>query len=38
MIFIFCDTKKISKLIDNLLSNAIKYNKIGGTIKVVLTK
>ncbi|AXX95349.1 MULTISPECIES: sensor histidine kinase [Arcobacter] len=37
-IFIFCDTKKISKLIDNLLSNAIKYNKIGGTIKVVLTK
>ena len=37
-IFIFCDTKKISKLIDNLLSNAIKDNKIGGTIKVVLTK
>ncbi len=37
-IFIFCDAKKISKLIDNLLSNAIKYNKIAGTIKVVLTK
>lgn len=37
-IFIFCDSKKISKLIDNLLSNAIKYNKIAGFIKVVLTK
>ena len=37
-IFIVCDTKKISKLIDNLLSNAIKYNKINGTIKVVLSK
>lgn len=35
---IVCDAKKISKLIDNLLSNAIKYNKINGTIKVVLTK
>lgn len=32
------DEKKISKLVDNLLSNAIKYNKIGGTIKVVLTE
>ena len=37
-IFIFCDVKKISKLIDNLLSNAIKYNKISGFIRVVLTK
>ena len=35
-IFLFCDNKKISKLIDNLLSNAIKYNKIAGTIKVTL--
>jgi two-component system, OmpR family, sensor kinase len=35
-IFILCDIKKISKLIDNLLSNAIKYNKIAGSIKVVL--
>lgn len=35
-IFIFCDTKKISKLIDNLLSNAIKYNKIAGKIEVTL--
>ena len=33
---IFCDNKKISKLIDNLLSNAIKYNKIKGHIIVVL--
>ena len=33
---IYCDEKKISKLIDNLLSNAIKYNKIAGVIKVVL--
>jgi two-component system OmpR family sensor kinase len=37
-IFIFCDTKKISKLIDNLLSNAIKYNKNCGFIKVTLAK
>ena len=37
-VFIICDTKKISKLIDNLLSNAIKYNKISGQIKVILTK
>jgi two-component system OmpR family sensor kinase len=36
-IFILCDVKKISKLIDNLLSNAIKYNKILGSIRVVLT-
>lgn len=35
-IFIFCDMKKITKLIDNLISNAIKYNKIGGFIKVNL--
>jgi two-component system OmpR family sensor kinase len=35
-IFLFCDSKKISKLIDNLLSNAIKYNKIAGSIKIVL--
>ncbi|XPV54039.1 MAG: sensor histidine kinase [Halarcobacter ebronensis] len=35
-IFIFCDNKKISKLIDNLLSNAIKYNKVKGQIKVSL--
>jgi two-component system OmpR family sensor kinase len=35
-IFIFCDMKKITKLIDNLISNAIKYNKIGGFIRVNL--
>jgi two-component system OmpR family sensor kinase len=33
---LFCDEKKISKLIDNILSNAIKYNKIAGTISIVL--
>ena len=37
-IFLFCDNKKISKLIDNLLSNAIKYNKMSGTIKIVLSE
>lgn len=37
-VFIFCDIKKISKLIDNLLSNAIKYNKMAGFVKIVLTK
>lgn len=35
-IFLFCDMKKITKLIDNILSNAIKYNKIAGFIKVRL--
>ena len=35
-IFLFCDMKKITKLIDNILSNAIKYNKIAGFIKVNL--
>ncbi len=33
---IFCDRKKIQKLIDNLLSNAVKYNKIKGEIRVIL--
>lgn len=33
---LFCDEKKISKLIDNILSNAIKYNKISGSIHIVL--
>ena len=35
-IFIVCDIKKLSKLIDNILSNAIKYNKFQGFIKVTL--
>jgi len=35
---LFADRKKVSKLIDNLLSNAIKYNKIGGSITIVLDK
>jgi two-component system OmpR family sensor kinase len=32
------DEKKIIKVIDNLISNAIKYNKIGGTITIVLNE
>jgi len=32
------DRKKITKLIDNLLSNAIKYNKVKGSIEIVLDK
>ncbi len=35
-IFIVCDMKKLTKLLDNIISNAIKYNKISGFIKVVL--
>jgi two-component system OmpR family sensor kinase len=35
-VFIFCDEKKISKVVDNLLSNAIKYNKVNGIIEVKL--
>lgn len=35
-IYLNCDVKKISKLIDNLISNAIKYNKISGSIRIVL--
>jgi len=35
---LFIDRKKITKLIDNLISNAIKYNKIKGTIEIVLQK
>ena len=35
-ITLFCDKKKITKVIDNILSNAIKYNIIGGSITVTL--
>lgn len=35
-VYLKTDIKKISKLIDNLISNAIKYNKINGSIKIVL--
>lgn len=35
-ITIFCDRKKIIKVIDNFLSNAIKYNKIKGKIIISL--
>ncbi len=35
---IHVDRKKITKLIDNLFSNAIKYNKIKGSIEIVLDK
>lgn len=37
-VFLVCDKKKISKLIDNLLSNAIKYNNISGSITITLRK
>ena len=30
------DKKKVSKLIDNILSNAIKYNKVSGSINIIL--
>lgn len=33
---LYCDSKKITKLIDNILSNAIKYNKISGKILINL--
>lgn len=35
---LYIDQKKISKLIDNLISNAIKYNRIGGSIKITVSK
>ena len=35
-IFIYCDYKKISKVLDNLISNAIKYNKMKGNIDFIL--
>lgn len=37
-VYIMCDYKKISKVVDNILSNAIKYNKIYGKISIVLKK
>ena len=33
---LFIDKTKFSKLLDNLISNAIKYNKINGSIKIIL--
>jgi len=33
---LYIDTTKFSKLLDNLISNAIKYNKINGSIKIIL--
>lgn len=35
---VFIDKRKLSRLIDNLISNAVKYNKIKGSIKIVLDK
>ncbi|MDD3342061.1 MAG: HAMP domain-containing sensor histidine kinase [Sulfurospirillaceae bacterium] len=35
-IFLHIDRKKMTKLFDNILSNAIKYNKINGSIHIVL--
>ncbi len=34
---LFIDRKKMTKLLDNILSNAIKYNKMGGTINIILS-
>ena len=33
---LFIDKGKISKLLDNLISNAIKYNKINGSIRIIV--
>ena len=33
---LFIDKAKLSKLIDNLISNAIKYNKVNGSIKIII--
>ena len=33
---LYIDKAKFSKLLDNLISNAIKYNKINGSIKIIL--
>ncbi|MFK5938634.1 MAG: HAMP domain-containing sensor histidine kinase [Sulfurimonas sp.] len=33
---LYIDKTKFSKLLDNLISNAIKYNKINGSIKIIL--
>jgi len=35
-VYLFIDRKKITKLIDNLISNAIKYNRVRGTVEIVL--
>lgn len=35
---LFIDKPKFSKLLDNLISNAIKYNKIKGSIEIVVSK
>ena len=32
------DKAKFSKLLDNLISNAIKYNKIKGTVEIIISK
>jgi len=37
-VYLNIDKNKLTKLIDNLLSNAIKYNKIKGTIDIILEK
>ncbi|WP_331776029.1 sensor histidine kinase [Sulfurospirillum sp. 1612] len=36
-VFLEADRNKIVKLIDNLISNAIKYNKINGSLEVILS-
>ena len=34
--FLTIDRTKMTRIVDNLLSNAIKYNKMGGTLNIVL--
>jgi len=35
-VYLFIDRNKLGRLIDNLLSNAIKYNRVNGSIKIIL--
>lgn len=35
-VFLTIDRTKITRIIDNLLSNSIKYNKMGGTLNILL--
>ncbi len=36
-VYLEIDSNRLGRLIDNILSNAIKYNRVGGSINVVLT-
>ncbi len=37
-VFLTIDRTKMTRIIDNLLSNAIKYNKMGGTLNILLNQ